>query len=138
MRLALLLVLGCSPHPKVMSCADDLTGVWSSPAGERWMFLDHGPTLEAYPIFADGAGSGDVLGAPRVIDLHRLPTGLDGQIKRRFARRADACDAHAAIHVSACGDDLELTLADPPAPLELDPCRWPEPSAPRAERWHRE
>jgi hypothetical protein len=112
--------------------------VWITPDKERWMFLDHGTSLEAYPIFADSAGSGDVISAPRVIDLHREAGGLDGQVKRRFARHADTCDAHATVHVAACGDDLAVTIADLPEPLDLGPCRWPLPATARAESWHRE
>ena len=131
-------LLACSPHPRVTSCADDLTGVWVAPGSQRWMFLDHGSSIEAFPIFADNAGSGDVVGAPRVIDLHRAPAGLEGQIKRRFGRRGDFCDAHAAMQVTACGDELDVTVSDPPTPLALAPCQWPAPAASRTERWHRE
>jgi len=129
---------GCSAHPRVTSCTDDLTGVWVDGSGGRWMLLDHGATLEGYPMFDDAAGSHDVIGAPRVVDLHRTPTGLDGQVKRRYQHRADTCDARAAVHVTACGDDLDLTIVEPAAPLELGPCRWPDPAVLRAERWHRE
>ena len=50
----LLAVAACDRKPAVTTCDDDLHGVWVSEAhGQRWMMLDNGPTLEAYPLFDD-------------------------------------------------------------------------------------
>jgi hypothetical protein len=99
------------------------------------MFLDHGETVEAFPMFPDSAGGGDLVGAPRVIDLTRTPVGLDGEIRRRFELRGAACDARAPVHIGACGDALEVTMAELPSPVEMMPCRWGVAPEPRTERW---
>ncbi|MGE5182651.1 MAG: hypothetical protein ACM31C_11340 [Acidobacteriota bacterium] len=137
--LVLVLVLGCSRRAPISSCADDLHGVWRDGSGASWMILDDGATLEAYALFADAVGSGELAGAPRAIDLARTADRLDGTIHRRFERRADSCDAHVPIHVTACKDDtLEIVLADPAAPVELAPCRWGAIPPARVERWRRQ
>ena len=121
------------------SCAADLTGVWRDAAGERWMLLDHGASIEGYPIFADATLASGVLSAPRVIDLERQGDGLFGQVTRRYERRADACDAHAPVQVTACrANTLELTLADPPSPLAYVPCAFGAAPLARSERWRRD
>lgn len=137
--LASVLVAGCSPRPHVGSCADDLTGAYEGAAGQRWMVLDHGATLEAYPVFDDALRLDDVLAAPRVIDLQRAPGGLTGIATRRFARRADACETHAGVQVTACSAaGLDVTLADPPPPAALAPCTPGVALPARRERWRRD
>ena len=134
----LFAIAACSKHAPVATCSDDLHGVWRDGAGARWMVLDNDATLEAYPLFPDSVG-GDVVGAPRVIDLTRAGERLDGTVHRRFEHRADRCDARAPIHVTACKDDaLEVVIADPAAPIDVAPCRWPVAPPSRVERWHRE
>jgi hypothetical protein len=126
--------VGCKREHAITSCGDDLHGVWRTTAGERWMILDNGPTLEAYPLFDDSVPSG----APRVIDLQRRAT-LTGEIKRRFMLRADACEARAPLEVTAChGNTLELVRGNVSPPLTFVPCTWPAPTPTRAERWTRE
>lgn len=91
MKRAVVLVLAaCSRRAEIASCDDDLRGVYVAD-GERWMVLDNGATLEAYPLFPDGArpseldvtpsehtGAGALAAlevAPRVIDLSRATDG---------------------------------------------------------------
>jgi len=148
-------------------CDDDLRGVYvaglrgvpgaTGVAGanaERWMVLDDGPTLEAYPLFPDGAtpGPASAVGpatgdaavtevAPRVIDFERTPgkPTIDGTLRRRYLRRADLCDAHVPVHLTSCaGDVLQLVLADPAPPISWAPCVWPGLAPSRVVRWRRE
>ena len=153
--LAALVLAACARRAPVTSCDDDLHGMWVAPAGQaepdplhlgpagaRWMMLDNGATLEAYPMFDDAvppAGTPpDLVLAPRVLDLARTPT-LTGELKRRVMRRADTCDARAPVQITRCADDtLELVLVDPPLPLTLAPCSYPAPAPARVERWHRD
>lgn len=93
----MLALAACSRRDPIAACDDDLHGVYAS-GDERWMVIDHGEALEAYPVFPDGAGPepdrslpgrsaarseraapgassapADVVVAPRVIDLQRAP-----------------------------------------------------------------
>jgi hypothetical protein len=113
--------------------------------GARWMVLDDGATLEAYPLFPDGGEPGDLVAAPRVIDLERPADlragngGLAGTLRRRYMRRAERCDAQVPVHVTRCaGDGLELVLADPSPPLGFAPCTWSGPGPSRVVRWRRD
>ncbi|HEX4421373.1 MAG TPA: hypothetical protein VH165_25835 [Kofleriaceae bacterium] len=151
----------CSRRPPITSCDDDLRGVYTAdPAGaERWMVLDDGATLEAYPLFPDTGAPGSPGSlrrleiAPRVIDLKRpsatrpagsadaptAPAALAGTVSRRYMLRADRCDASAPIHVTRCaGDTLDLVLADPSPPLGFAPCSWPSPAPSHVVHWRRE
>jgi hypothetical protein len=101
----------------------------------EWMFLDNRGIVEAYPVFADSVGSEALLGAPRLMLLTRTPTGLEGTVHRRFEQRGDLCEARAAVRIGACGDALEVTIADPPQPVAMSPCRWSVPPIPRTEHW---
>jgi hypothetical protein len=77
-----LAIAACSARAPIGSCDDALRGVYAA-GDERWMVLDHGDTLEAYPLFPDGDAAapsardaGDTTTArleiaPRVIDLER-------------------------------------------------------------------
>jgi len=122
----LLLVLAACGHPDgrtITSCADDLHGVYVAPAGARWMMLDNGGTLEAYPMFDDSSGSA----APRLIDLVRGDK-LDGTVLRRYG---DACTGKAPFHVVACRPDgLDVVYGD------VASCSQAMPS--RAEHWRRD
>lgn len=133
--VALLAVAACHSRPDVTSCDDDLHGVWVSDAhGQRWMILDNGPTLEAYPLFDDHVDSG----APRVIDLRRGERFV-GEVKRRFNRGADECWATSPVRVAKCKENsLHLVIADPPTPLQFSPCQWPRGNEPELDHWHRE
>jgi hypothetical protein len=130
MKLALAALLVACNRPLVTSCDDSLYGVWVTPDHAKWMMLDNGATLEAYPMFDDGI-------PPRLIDLARGDK-LAGEIKRRYMRGADTCEARAPIRIAKCKDDaLEVVLADVQQPLDFAPCSWPRPSPSRAEWWHR-
>jgi len=54
-RAVVLAIAACSRRDPIASCDDDLRGVYAD-GDERWMVLDNGETLEAYPLFPDGAG----------------------------------------------------------------------------------
>lgn len=138
MRLALLLVVAACGHHGAASCADDLGGVYVTPAGARWQLLDNGPTLEAFPMFPDGGGSGDLVSAPRAIDLTRTGDRLEGSISRRFMRRAESCTGRAPFHVTACKDGLDVVAGDVGPPLVLTPCTPAPPLPSRAEHWRRD
>jgi hypothetical protein len=141
-----LALAACSCRAEIASCDDDLRGVYVAD-GERWMVLDNGATLEAYPLFPDGGAPGELVVAPRVIDLER-PGGSSlraanaapvGTLRRRYMRRAERCDAQVPVHVTRCaGDTLELVLADPAPPLGFAPCTWPGPAPSRVVRWRRD
>jgi hypothetical protein len=142
-RAVVLAIAACRRDP-IASCDDDLRGVYLA-ASERWMVLDHGATLEAYPLFPDGApaAAGDATAleiAPRVIDLERRPGAtIEGTLRRRYLQRAEICDARVPVHVTGCADDtLELVLADPAPPLAFTPCTWPGPGPSRVVHWRRE
>lgn len=132
-------------RPPLTTCADDLRGVYvAAPVGaggdERWMILDDGAALEAYPLFPDlipGGPATEV--APRRIQLARAGGELAGKIHRRFLQRATACDATAPIHVTRCaGDTIELVAGDPAPPIGFAPCAWAAAAPSRAMRWRRE
>jgi hypothetical protein len=43
------------------------------------------------------------------------------------------------VHVTACrGDEVQLVVTDPVAPLTFAPCTWPRFDSSHVERWHRE
>jgi len=153
---ALFVIAACSRREPIEGCDGDLRGVYvdKADAASRWMILDHGPTLEVYPLFPDGAkpgpasaagpASGDAAAtevAPRVIDFERAigtPT-IDGTLRRRYQRGADLCDAHVPVHLTSCaGDVLQLVIADPAPPIRWAPCAWPGPGPSRVVRWRRE
>ena len=134
----LLLVLAACDHHGAASCADDLRGVYITPAGARWQLLDNGPTLEAFPMFDDTKGPPEVIAAPRAIDLTRTGDRLEGSISRRFMRRADACTGRAPFHVTACNDGLDVVAGDVAPPLLLNPCTPAPPLPSRAEHWRRD
>ena len=133
--LALLAVAACDRRAEVTSCDDDLHGVWKSEEHDtRWMILDNGSTLEAYPLFDDHVE----FGAPRVIDLRR-GEHFSGEVKRRFIRGGDECVASSPIRVAKCkANALHLVIADPSSPLSFGPCSWPRPNESEFDRWHRE
>jgi len=78
-RAIVLAIAACSRRAELTSCDDDLRGVYVA-GDERWMILDNGDTLEAYPLFPDSPGPdphgpipAGVIVAPRVIDFQRAP-----------------------------------------------------------------
>jgi hypothetical protein len=95
-RAALLALAACGRGAPIETCNDSLHGVYAS-GDERWMVLDRGATLEAYPLFPDVAGSdaagpgetgpgaagpgaagpGALVVAPRAIELERGPAGVE-------------------------------------------------------------
>jgi hypothetical protein len=146
--LALLVVVACDRRSAVTSCDDSLHGVWITEAGAKWSLLDRGKTLEAYPLFDDAVPEG----APRVIALERrrpkmepagfTPAGgvdLAGQVKRRYMRGGDSCEAHAPIRVTKCeANMLQIVVADPQPPAQFAACQWPLAAPSRVERWRRD
>ncbi|HEX3764981.1 MAG TPA: hypothetical protein VHW23_40075 [Kofleriaceae bacterium] len=147
--LLVVATVACSRRAPLTSCADNLRGVYTTApgtgpgtgadGGERWMILDSGTTLEAYPLFPDVDGPRELEIAPRRIDLTRAASALAGTVHRRYMRRADLCDAQLPVHVTRCaGDTLELVLADPAPPLGFAPCSWPGPAPSHLVRWQRE
>ena len=139
----MLALAACHRRAPLASCDDNLRGVYTAGPGdgaERWMILDSGDKLEAYPLFPDVDGPRDLEIHPRRIDLTRTtePT-LAGTVHRRYLRRADICEAQAPVHVTRCaGDTLELVLTDPAPPLGFAPCSWPGPAPSHLVRWQRE
>jgi hypothetical protein len=141
----MLAIAACHRRAPLASCDDDLRGVYVAGPDERWMILDSGEALEAYPLFPDVDGPRDLEIHPRRIDLTRgpaasaAPATLAGTVHRRYMRRADICEAQVPVHVTRCaGDTLELVLADPAPPLGFAPCTWPGPAPSRLVRWQRE
>ena len=141
----MLVMTGCGRRAPLVSCDDNLRGVYVAGPDERWMILDNGDKLEAYPLFPDVDGPPDLEIHPRRIDLTRAPAGsaapatLAGTVHRRYLRRAEICEAQVPVHVTRCaGDTLELMLTDPAPPLGFSPCSWPGPAPPRLVRWERE
>jgi hypothetical protein len=131
LAVAGLALAACDRQPAVTSCDDALLGVWIAPGGSRWMILDYGATLEAFPLFDDAVADG----APRLIDLRRTDK-LAGEVKRRYR---DRCEAHAPIRVAKCkADTLQVVLADPQPPLQDAPCTWGQVAPSRVEHWRRE
>lgn len=136
----------CSRTSPIHTCDDSLRGVWRSEAGQPWMILDRGASLEAYPLFDDSrpAGTGGEVDpalviAPRAIDLARGTDGLRGEIKRRYMRAADSCVATTPVRITTCANDqLALVLSDPVPPIAFTPCAWGRASASRVERWRRD
>jgi hypothetical protein len=107
---AALAIAACHHSAPIESCDDDLRGVYAAGnerderdrRDDRWMILDSGATLEAYPLFPDGAVNGDLVVAPRVLDLARAPAGqgppgeaLPGGARSGDARSGDARSADA-------------------------------------------
>ncbi len=140
---AAVLGAACASREPITSCDQRLGGTWRSDrAGERWMIIDRGGTLEAYGLFPDGRVPGappELETAPRALDLARMPSGLSGDVKRRFMQRGTSCIAKADATVISCANDvLEIVLADPPIPAAFDPCSFPRPDSSRRERWTRE
>jgi hypothetical protein len=135
-RLAAVAVLlvACDRRPPVTSCDDDLRGVWVTDGGARWSLLDHGATVEAFPVFDDAVPGG----APRVIDLERKDK-LAGFVKRRYMQGPAECVAQAPIRIAKCKEStLQVVVADPQPPLSFTPCTWGTPAESRLEHWRRE
>lgn len=133
---AVLLLGACQGRQPIASCTDDLGGVYATPSG-RWMILDSGATLEAYPLFDDSVPGG----APRLIDLARgaATDRLDGEEERRYTQRGDTCDARAPLHVTRCaGDALQVVRGEPQPPLAFAPCRWGQAMPSHVETWRRD
>jgi hypothetical protein len=164
--IALAILAACDHHASIESCRQDLGGTYVF-EGQRWMMLDDGVALEAYPLFPDVPGASDLEVAPRVLDLVRDDDGIAGHVHRRYMRGAAACEAAIPARITVCADDaLDVLLADPVPPLQfggpfsvaLEPssapgtlsiqlfvisftrpiCVFPRPGGNRRERWHRE
>jgi hypothetical protein len=137
--LIVVALVACGRTHHVASCDDDLDGVWHAPDG-AWMMIDHGVTLEAYPMQPDAPAVGsDMVAAPRTLDLERGEVTLTGSMRRRFMRRADTCDARATVRVTACRSDmLEVVTTAIATPIDVAPCRWPAPQPAHVERWTRD
>lgn len=163
-RAVVLAIVACSRREPIASCDDDLRGVYVA-GDERWMMLDRGDTLEAYPLFPDGmapdpagtprGGPAELIVAPRMFDFRTDLAGsspgsgasglpvrqapVTGTLRRRYMRGAARCDAHVPVHITRCaGDTLELVLSDPSPPLDYTPCTWSRLGPSRLVRWRRE
>lgn len=135
--LAASLASACHSRPAIDSCASDLGGVYTV-SGARWMMLDRGATLEAYPLFDDTPAS-ELEIAPRVIDFARSGATVTGSVRRRYMRGTQLCVAKVTARVTACaGGALDIVLTDPAPPLGWAPCTWPRLESSRRERWIRE
>lgn len=131
---AVAVCTACERRAPIDSCAQNLHGVYATPAGARWMLLDNGRTLELFPLFDDTVPDG----APRVIDLARGDK-LTGHVKRRFMQRATACEARAPVTVTACkANALQLVVGEVTSPVAYEPCSWGQPVPSRVEVWNRE
>jgi hypothetical protein len=145
-RAALLVasLAACDHRATVTACDDVLTGAYATddPTAPRWMILDHGRTLEAYPLTADAApdpAHPDLVVAPRHLELRRDGATVSGELRRRYTRGATSCEARAPLRLIACGHDtLEVERGAVVAPLTVAGCAWPPPATPRRERWRRE
>jgi hypothetical protein len=139
LSIVCVVLVGCGTAHHVASCDDDLAGVWHAPDG-AWLMLDNGVTLEAYPMQPDAPAAGsDLVAAPRALDLERGEHTLTGTMRRRFMRRADACEARATTRVTACRDDmLEVVTTQIATPIGVAPCRWPPSQPAHVERWTRD
>lgn len=127
--LLVVALFGCA-RPEVTSCDDDLHGVWVGESG-RWMLLDNGPTVEAYPLFDDGI-------PPRVIDLRRGER-FTGDVKRRYIQGQAECIARAPIRIAKCkANTLQVVVGDVSPPLAFSPCQWPKGLDSELEHWRRE
>ncbi len=134
-----IVVAACEHHAPIASCAQDLTGEYAD-GDHRWMVLDAGDTLEAFPLFPDVPSRGDLEIAPRVIELSRIGPRpvIEGEALRRYMQRADICVARAHAAIARCADDrLEFVLADPAPPVAFAPCRWGSQTPTHVERWAR-
>jgi len=163
-RAVVLAIVACSRREPIASCDDDLHGVYVA-GDERWMMIEQGDTLEAYPLFPDGmapdpagtprGGPAELIVAPRMFDFRTEPAGssrgasasrpparqapVAGTLRRRYMRGAARCDAHVPVHITRCaGDTLELVLAEPSPPIEFSPCTWSRPGPSHLVRWRRE
>ncbi len=135
-----MLCSACERRAPIHSCTDDLQGEWRAEGDQRWMMLDFGSSLEAYPLFDDVTGPRTQTEvAPRMIELTRTGTQLAGVVRRRYMHANEVCVAAGKLEVASCtSDTLELRLAEPAPPTRFGPCQWgPEPLA-RTIRWHRE
>ena len=123
--IALAILAACDHRAPIESCHQDLGGTYVS-AGQRWMLLDNGATLEAYPLFPDvpvtsAPGSLGIEVAPRVIDLVRDDDGISGVVRRRYLRAAASCEAAIPARITVCADDaLDILIADPVPPIQFD------------------
>ena len=139
--LVTIALFGCRETPSIATCADSLQGVWRDEQGREWSILDHGPTLEIYPVFADGAPPGtplDVEVAPRVIDLTRNGYEVKGRLHRRFMRGSKECEPGLPVWIGYCrGNTINLELAEPPVPSNFDPCELPTSPMPAKTGWTR-
>lgn len=136
-ELAIILfgLIACD-RPRITSCDQDLGGEYAA-GDRRWMVLDHGDSLEVYPVFPDAAAS-TLEVAPRWIELWREAGQLQGQTNRRYMSGAAMCTAHVPVTVARCTDNtLELVLAEPVPPLTFTPCTWGRTEPARVERWIR-
>lgn len=148
----MLAVVACGRPAPITSCDDDLRGVYAA-GDERWMMLDHGAALEAYPLFPDGSGPAEVIAAPRWLALDRTPAatpasgaqvtgqpaGPSGTLHRRYMQRDASCNAQVPVQITRCaGDMLELVHADLVAPVDFESCTWTPAAPSRTVRWRRE
>lgn len=138
LKLTLLLELIACDRPRITSCDQDLGGEYSA-GDRRWVVIDHGESLEVYPVSPDVVPSTIELEiAPKWIELWREDGRLQGQANRRYMKAAAICTAHVPVTVARCADNtLDVVHAEPAPPLSFAPCAWGRTEPARVERWVR-
>jgi hypothetical protein len=118
--IAVAVIAGCDRRAPIATCKQNLSGTYLAD-GKRWMLEDHGDTLEAWPLFPDIPANGELEIAPRVIDFVRNDEGVSGNVRRRYMRGREQCNAKIPARITVCADDaLDVVLADPVPPLQFE------------------
>jgi hypothetical protein len=139
LALAVACLAACDQRAPITSCASNLAGEYVN-GEQRWMILDHGTSIEAYPLFPDVPAGTPFEVAPRMIELRRTPNSpqLAGEVRRRYMTGTAMCTAKITARITACtNESLDIVLADTSPPLGFAPCQWPRSEPSRRERWIR-
>lgn len=138
--LALALCLGCrtaSPASE-QDCPAPLAGVWQvAGTSQRWAMVERGAAIEAYPLFDDSDGAGDLARSvsPRRVIAVRGKTALVGRVERWVMRGAQHCAVRAAVRIECRAGELRLELPELTPPTDFVTCH--SASAVVAQRWRR-
>ncbi len=122
--LALLCLAACSRSPAPLdSCADPLTGQWTSSTA-TWHLLDARDRVDGFPIYRElPAEPPDTLAAPAVLALRRQGSAVTGTISRRWQQGAAICTVRSPATIRACtADRLALQLGPTGAPSDWTTC----------------
>lgn len=138
--LAVTTATGCRTPPALRNCGDDLSGQWLI-LGEpgRWTLRDSATRIDGFPLDPDHrTDAGDVLGAPRWLELVRDHDVIVGRMHRRYMRRAQRCESTASLRIIACHDQrMDVERSALLAPTNMQPCSWPPASSKVQEQWQR-